>query len=79
MAHDDIALLLKKIEGLSVELSNHRTCAERHWAVNVAFMDEMRPVLEAQKWIIYTQKFLKWTGLSIIATFGFLYLLYKKL
>jgi hypothetical protein len=85
MAHDEVQTIMNELRTLRHEFAAHRTCAQGHWEDNIrereenkAFREEMRPVLEAQHWIIYTQKFLKWAGISVVATIAFFYWLYKK-
>lgn len=70
---------MAKLEKLSSDAIKDRECSEEHRERVVVFMEDMRPILEAQHWIIYTQKFLKWMGISFLATLAFIYIFIRRL
>ena len=66
MARDEVEVIIKEVKSLGQRLDCHTDKAHEHWERTASFMEEMRPILEAQRFIVYFQKFLKWIGATLL-------------
>jgi len=85
MTPEEASEILKKLnaviacqEGLHAEMTEHRTLAIEHWEKTDAFMLELKPIVELQRFVVYLHKFLKWGGLTFVAGIGLIYWFFKR-
>ena len=79
MSSQEIALIMTELKSMREEFTEHRKRACEHWKANMVFQEEMRPIIEAQRWIVLTHKFLKWGGLSVAALIAGTYWFFRRI
>lgn len=85
MSQHEIKIILDALKELDSKVNEHIQTSDRHWLETLEHMrdtkfslEEMRPIIEALRFIQTFQKFLKWGGLTFAAFVGMIYWFIKR-